>query len=284
MAIRRTSGAAPRRALEQSDEETLEPAPPEDGGEPRELTFRQHVIAFVKEFAAVVVGAVIVASLLRGFVGQMFIIPSESMQNTLQVNDRVLVEKLSSIKRGQIVVFKDPGGWLTGPRAKERGPIGKAFQFIGILPDTSTEHLIKRVVGLPGDSVACCDASGRISVNDQPLEEESYLYMGSDGVQVKPSQIRFEVVVPAGRIFVLGDNRTHSRDSRCHLNDVQAGTTKGASAFVPTDLVVGRAIAVVWPLGNARRLHTPATFEALPAGKVPAPTSPQIDAGPEATC
>jgi signal peptidase I len=284
VAIRRTSAAAPRRALEQSDEETLEAAAPEDAGEPRELTFRQHVIAFAKEFAAVVVGAVIVASLLRGFVGQMFIIPSDSMQNTLQVNDRVLVEKLSSVKRGQIVVFKDPGGWLTGPRAKERGPIGKAFQFIGILPDTSTEHLIKRVVGLPGDSVSCCDTSGRISVNDQPLEENSYLYAGSDGVQVKPSQIRFEVVVPAGRIFVLGDNRVHSRDSRCHLNDVQAGTTKGANAFVPTDLVVGRAIAVVWPLGNARRLHTPATFEALPAGKLPAPTSPQIDAGPEATC
>jgi signal peptidase I len=284
VAIRRTSAAAPRRALEQSDEETLETAPPEDAAEPRELTFRQHVIAFAKEFAAVVVGAVIVASLLRGFVGQMFIIPSESMQNTLQVNDRVLVEKLSSVKRGQIVVFKDPGGWLTGLRSKERGPIGKAFQFIGILPDTSTEHLIKRVVGLPGDRVSCCDASGRISVNDQPLEENGYLYVGPDGVQVKPSQIRFEVVVPAGRIFVLGDNRTHSRDSRCHLNDVQAGTTKGANAFVPTDLVVGRAIAVVWPFGNARRLHTPATFEALPAGKVPAPTSPQIDAGPEATC
>jgi signal peptidase I len=284
VAIRRSSGAAPRRALEQPEEETLEPAAREDGVEPGELTFRQHVIAFVKEFAAVVVGAVIVASLLRGFVGQMFIIPSESMQNTLQVNDRVLVEKLSSVKRGQIVVFKDPGGWLTGPRAKERGPIGKAFQFIGILPDTSTEHLIKRVVGLPGDSVTCCDASGRVSVNDQPLDEKSYLYVGPDGVQVKPSQIRFEVVVPAGRIFVLGDNRTHSRDSRCHLNDVQAGMTKGVGAFVPTDLVVGRAIAVVWPFGNARRLHRPATFEALPAGKVPAPTSPQIDAGPEATC
>jgi signal peptidase I len=284
VASRRTSGAAPRRALEPSVEETPEPASDSAGGEQRELTFREHVVAFVKEFAAVVVGAVIVASLLRGFVGQMFIIPSESMQNTLQVNDRVLVEKLSTVKRGQIVVFSDPGGWLTGPRAKERGPIGKAFQFIGVLPDTSTEHLIKRVVGLPGDRVACCDAMGRVSVNDQPLEEKSYLYVGPDGVQVKPSQIRFEVVVPAGRIFVLGDNRVHSRDSRCHLNDVQAGVTKGSNAFVPSDLVVGRAIAVVWPFDSARRLHTPATFEALPAGKLPAATSPQIDAGPEATC
>jgi signal peptidase I len=284
VATRRTSGHAPRRALEPTDEPTPETSSPADRSEQRELTFSQHVVAFIKEFAAVVVGAVIVASLLRGFVGQMFIIPTESMQNTLQVSDRVLVEKLSSVKRGQIVVFSDPGGWLTGPRAKGRGPIGKAFQFIGVLPDTSTEHLIKRVVGLPGDRVACCDALGRVSVNDQQLAEDGYLYVGPDGVEAKPSQIRFDVVVPAGRIFVLGDNRGHSRDSRCHLNDVQAGVPKGTNAFVPSDLVVGRAIAVVWPFGNARRLHTPATFETLPAGKVPAPTSPQIDAGPEAIC
>ena len=114
------------------------------------------------------VGAVIVASLLRGFVGQMFLIPSISMENTLQVDDRVVVEKLSGIKRGQVVVFKDPGGWLTGSTARERGPIGKAFQFVGVLPDTSTEHLIKRVIGLPGDHVVCCDAAGRLTVNGQP--------------------------------------------------------------------------------------------------------------------
>ena len=129
-------------------------------------TFGQHAGAFVRELLAVVVGAVIVASLLRGFVGQMFIIPSISMQNTLQVDDRVVVEKLQLLNRGQVVVFADPGGWLAGARPAERGPVGRALEFVGVLPDTSTEHLIKRVVGMPGDHVVCCDTQGRITVND----------------------------------------------------------------------------------------------------------------------
>ena len=109
------------------------------------------MLAFLRELGAVVIGAVIVASLLRGFVGQMFVIPSISMENTLHMQDRVLVEKLSSVKRGQVVVFADPGDWLTGtPPTQERGPVGRVLQFVGVLPDTSTEHLIKRVVGLPG--------------------------------------------------------------------------------------------------------------------------------------
>jgi signal peptidase I len=249
-----------------------------------ELTFRQHVVAFFKELTGVVVAAILVSSLLRGFVGQMFLIPSESMEDTLHVNDRVLVEKLSSLKRGQIVVFRDPGGWLTGTDTQGRGPIGKAFQFIGVLPDTSTEHLIKRAIGLPGDHVVCCDDQGRVSVNDQPLNETAYLPITADGSTAKPSTIRFDVVVPADRLFVMGDNREHSRDSRCHLNDVQAGAQKGDNAFVPEDLVVGRAIAVVWPFSNAGALPTPATFENLPAGKIPAPTTAVIDAGSEANC
>ncbi len=270
---------APRRALETSE---LVEYPVRR--EPAGLTFRQHLVAFVKELAAVVVGAVIVASLLRGFVGQMFLIPSASMEETLRIDDRVVVEKLTGIERGQVVVFADPGLWLSGAPAAERGPIGKAFQFIGVLPDTSTEHLIKRAVGLPGDHVICCDPDGRLTVNGQPLEESTYLHTGPNGAQAAPSEIRFDVVVPQEHIFVLGDNRDHSRDSRCHLNDVQAGAGKGQNAFVPTDLVVGRALAVVWPLGHRHRLPVPATFDSVPAAKQPVPTIPEITAGPEANC
>jgi signal peptidase I len=286
VSVRRAAKVAPRRAMEPADSapESARDQGAREESRSAELTFRQHVVAFFKELTGVVVAAILVSSLLRGFVGQMFLIPSESMEDTLHVNDRVLVEKLSSLKRGQIVVFRDPGGWLTGTDTQGRGPIGKAFQFIGVLPDTSTEHLIKRAIGLPGDHVVCCDDQGRVSVNDQPLNETAYLPITADGSTAKPSTIRFDVAVPADRLFVMGDNREHSRDSRCHLNDVQAGAQKGDNAFVPEDLVVGRAIAVVWPFSNAGALPTPATFENLPAGKIPAPTTAVIDAGSEANC
>jgi signal peptidase I len=247
-------------------------------------TFGQHVGAFVRELLAVVIGAVIVASLLRGFVGQMFIIPSISMQNTLQIDDRVVVEKLSSVQRGQVVVFADPGGWLTGTAPAERGPVGRALEFIGVLPDTSTEHLIKRVVGMPGDHVVCCDAKDRITVNDVPLDEVSYLYRSPEGELADPSRIRFDVVVSADRVFVLGDNRAASRDSRCHLNDTAGGQVKGENAFVSLDLVVGRAIAVAWPAGDAHRLGVPATYAGVPAPVGSAPLQPMVKAGPEASC
>jgi signal peptidase I len=275
---------APRRALQPVTEPELDQQELA-ASDSDELSFGQHVIAFFKELTAVVIGAVIVASLLRGFVGQMFLIPSVSMENTLQVDDRVVVEKLGASKRGQIIVFKDPGNWLTGSStAQERGSIGKIFQFVGVLPDTSTEHLIKRAVGLPGDHVVCCDESGRLSVNGQALDETSYLTAGPDGSQVQPSAIKFDVVVPSDHFFVMGDNRDHSRDSRCHLNDVQAGSTKGQNAFVSQDLVVGRAIAVVWPVDRGHRLSIPDTFDTVPSGKEPAPDRASITAGPEASC
>ncbi len=248
------------------------------------MTFGEHLWAFVKELFVVVVGAIVVASLIRGLVGQMFLIPSASMENTLQIDDRVVVEKLSSVKRGQVVVFSDPGGWLNGTTTQERGQLGRALEFVGVLPDASTEHLIKRAVGLPGDHVVCCDARGRISVNDQPLDESSYLYVAPDGARAGPSSIRFDVVVPAKRIFVLGDNRSDSRDSRCHLNDVEDGVMKGENAFVSEDLVVGRAIAVVWPLRGATLLRTPPPFASVGPAAEPAPAEPVIDAGPEADC
>jgi len=280
---RRWVRATPRRALQPVAEPESDQVESLDSDRDH-LTFRQHVFAFFKELTAVVVGAVIVASLLRGFVGQMFLIPSISMENTLQVDDRVVVEKLSGIKRGEVVVFSDPGGWLTGTTTRERGPIGKAFQFVGVLPDPSTEHLIKRVIGLPGDHVICCDPADRLTMNGHALDEASYLGTGPDGVQVQPSAIRFDVVVPRGHFLVMGDNRDHSRDSRCHLNDMQVGATKGKNAFVSQDLVIGRAIAVVWPFDRRHRLPIPDTFETVPSGNQPAPDVAMITAGPEASC
>jgi signal peptidase I len=280
MANRRLE-ARPRRALQPVGERDRAEA--KDSG-PEHLTFGQHVLAFFKELTAVVVGAVIVASLLRGFVGQMFLIPSVSMENTLQVEDRVVVEKLSPIERGEVIVFSDPGGWLNGPTARERGRIGRAFEFVGVLPDTGTEHLIKRVIGLPGDHVICCDEAGRLTVNGQPLNESFYLFTEPDGSPIQPSTIKFDVVVPAGHFFVMGDNRDHSRDSRCHLNDMQEAHAKGENAFVPEDLVVGRAVAVVWPFDRRHRLPVPDSFDTVPAGEQPAPDLARITAGPEASC
>ena len=280
MANRRLT-ARPRRAFRPVGEPGEAEASDSDA---EHLTFGQHVLAFFKELTAVVIGAVIVASLLRGFVGQMFLIPSVSMENTLQVEDRVVVEKLSSIERGEVIVFSDPGGWLTGTTARERGPIGKALEFVGVLPDTSTEHLIKRVIGLSGDRVACCDEAGRLTVNGQALNEGSYLFTELDGAPIQPSRIKFGVVVPAGHLYVMGDNRDHSRDSRCHLNDVQGGRATGQNAFVAEDLVVGRAIAVVWPFDRRHRLPVPDTFDTVPAGERPAPDQARMTAGPEASC
>ena len=141
-----------------------------------------------------------------------------------------------------------------------------------MLPDPSTEHLIKRVIGMPGDRVVCCDSSGRITVNDPPLDETTYLYTEGDGVSVAPSSIEFEVMVPAGHIFVMGDHRDRSSDSRCHLKDT--APAGGQNAFVSLDLVVGRAIAVAWPFDGGIGCLVPDTFDTVPPGKQPAPDRP----------
>jgi signal peptidase I len=232
--------------------------------------------AAAREFVLIVVGALIVSSVLRAFVGQMFIIPSESMENTLLVGDRVVVEKLTDVKRGDVVVFEDPGGWL-GPdeSGEKRGSVGRFFEIVGLLPDSSHGHLIKRLIGMPGDKVACCDSKGRLLVNGQPLDETSYLYPGD-----APSQMDFQVTVPAGRIFVMGDHRSASGDSRVHLQDLDAnGANQGDAAFVPMDKVTGRAILIVWPAGRWAKLGVPDTFKAVPAPG-PAPDKPSISLTP----
>lgn len=237
---------------------------------------RSRFAAFLREVLIVVVGALVVSTLLRAFVGQMFIIPSESMENTLLIGDRVVVQKITDVQRGDIAVFEDPDGWLDSGPAPSPGPIDKVLEFIGFPTASSPEHLIKRVIGMPGDRVVCCDLDGAITVNGTPLDESSYLYTDPDGVQIAPSDIEFDVTVPAGRLFVMGDHRDVSADSRCHLSDLSLDGPKGMGAFVPLDKVVGPAIAIAAPLNRASILHRPATFANIPPPTQPAPSQPVI--------
>ena len=145
------------------------------------------------------------------------------------------------------------------------------LEFIGLPTQSTPGHLIKRVIGLPGDTVVCCDDSGRITVNGYPLDERSYLYIDSDDVQINPSDVRFEVVVPKDRIFVMGDHRDVSADSRCHLSDT-ATTGPGPGGVRPhRQLVVGPAFAIAAPFDRASRLRQPNVFAEVPAATEPAP-------------
>jgi signal peptidase I len=234
-------------------------------------TMGRRAWSFTRELLIVVVGAVVVSSLLRAFVGQMFIIPSQSMENTLLVGDRVIVEKLTHFQRGDVVVFSDPGGWLEEEPADNPAPWDKLFEFIGLPTKSTPGHLIKRVIGMPGDKVVCCTSKGRITVNGYPLDERSYLYTDPDNVQVNPSDVRFEVVVPKDRIFVMGDHRDLSADSRCHLSDLSTNQGIGQAAFVPISLVVGPAVAIAAPFDRTSRLRRPSTFAKVPDPSQPAP-------------
>ena len=189
-------------------------------------------------------------------------IPSASMEATLNVDDRVLVDKFTpwfgwEPERGEVVVFKDPGGWLrqdtgTVPSADPPviGEVKTALTWIGLLPKED-EDLIKRVVGIGGDTVICCDDTGRITVNGVAIDEP---YVKS---QEATARIEFEVTVGPGRVFVMGDNRGNSADSRYHLSDPGQGT-------IPVDLVVGRAVVIAWPYAHWARLNGSEAFAAVP--------------------
>lgn len=198
--------------------------------------------------------ALVLAVGIKAFFLQAFYIPSGSMNDTLVFNDRILVEKPSywsgGPERGDVVVFQDPGGWL-GPTEgqPEAAGFAKVLETFGLYPTGG--HLVKRVIGVGGDRVVCCDDDGRITVNDVPLEESAYLAAGEE-----PSLITFDKTVPEGYLWVQGDNRSQSADSRVHLGDPGGG-------FVPESGVVGKVFAVVWPFGNATFLSRPDAFEAV---------------------
>lgn len=235
-------------------------------------SFGRRVLGWLTEGVLILVGAIVIATILRTFVGQMFVIPSGSMEDTLQVNDRVLVAKFGGFQRGDVVVFEDPGNWLA-PSPPTTNPLKIALEFVGVLPNSGKEHLIKRVIGMPGDHVRYSPEVGRIEVNGHPLDESDYLF-STDGVMVSPATVPFEIVVPAEHIFVLGDHRNASADSRCRLNDVSQNP--GMSAFVPIEKVVGASVAIVAPLDRLSTFNVPATFGDVPDGERPAPESPDL--------
>jgi signal peptidase I len=197
--------------------------------------------------AILVIIAFVTTVLLQNVIVTPFGVPSVSMENTLHVGDRILVNKLSyaasPAQRGDVVVFSDPGGWLEG--ARQSGDNG--------------DYLVKRVIGLPGDHVSCCSTGGRVTVNGRELDEQFAVVPDGSPSALAP----FDVTVPAGDLWVLGDNRQKSRDS----SQTQELKTKG---FVPIANVVGQAVLKIWPLtdispiGSARE-----TF-----GSVPDPTCP----------
>ena len=224
--------------------------------------------SFWREFPILVVIALLLAVVIKTYAIQAFFIPSGSMENTLEINDRVLVNKLvydvRSIHRGDIVVFNGDGSWDPGKAPADTNFVVKFAQ--GFASMFGFGHpgdiLIKRVIGLPGDKVACCDAQGRVTVNGVPLTEQSYLYPGD-----APSEIRFNIVVPPGRLWVMGDHRLISDDSRSHLGDPGGGT-------IPENAVIGRAFVIIWPISRWRILPIPATFEQPKLSAAAPPAAP----------
>ncbi|MHA7135585.1 signal peptidase I [Oerskovia turbata] len=208
--------------------------------------------SLLRETVIILLSALALSWLIKTFLVQAFFIPSASMEDTLVEGDRVMVSRLVpdvfDVHRGDVIVFKDPGNWLPPYVAPDRGPVGNAvtsaMTFVGLLPQDTGEHLIKRVIGLPGDRVVCCDAQGRVSVNGQPIDE-TYIKPGS-----VPSQDPFDAVVPEGMLFVMGDNRQHSADSRYN-------TGKPGGGFVPINNVVGTAFVKVWPLSDFTFMRNP---------------------------
>jgi len=218
--------------------------------------------SLLRELPIIVGSALIVSIIVKTFFLHFFFIPSGSMENTLQVGDRIAVNKFgalfSDIKRGEVVVFADPDNWLgAAPEDSNKGIAGQVKNVlitVGVVPDPAKQFLIKRVIGVGGDTVICCDSAGKLQVNGKSVNEP-YVYENNT-----PSDSKFNVTVPNGYIWVMGDHRAASADSRFHTDDVNKG-------MVPLTKVVGRATFIVWPISNWDFLEKGADLGKLPVKK-----------------
>jgi len=235
-------------------------------------SFLQNVWGGIKEILIIAVMALVLSFIVKTWLIQAFYIPSGSMENTLVRDDRVIVSKLTpgpfDLNRGDIVVFRDPGNWLgTVPETNEGGTresVRRVLQFVGLVPDDSDDHLIKRVIGLPGDHVVCCDKNGQLTINGVSITEP-YIKPGDTPGGGKAS---FDITVPPGKVWVMGDHRSDSSDSRFHDD----GT--GATGSVPIEDITGRSVMIVWPIDHVKWLSVPERVYAdvpPPSGQ-PAPT------------
>lgn len=232
--------------------------------EPRK---RRGFLYFLRDILVIIVIAALVSFLVKTFVVRSFFIPSGSMERTLLIDDRILVDELtpnwSDYDRGDVIVFQDPGGWLPAQvQQPAQSPIAEAVDwvltFVGVSASDSQDHLVKRLIGLPGDHVVCCTPLGQITINGVPVNEE---YVNLPNPDAAASDPGFDVTVPDDSLWVLGDNRYSSQDSRAH-QDLPSG------GFVPIENVVGRAFLTTWPIDRVGTIdfHHEA-FDAVPDSK-----------------
>ena len=207
--------------------------------------------SLLREFPVLVIVALAVSLVIKTFLVQFFFIPSGSMENTLQINDRVAVNKVpfigKSINRGDVVVFRDPDNWLPEPyigdQNKYLAKVKEAFVAVGVLPNPTKQYLVKRVIGVAGDKVECCSKNKKLMINGKEINEP-YIFAGNSA-----SDTNFNVTVPAGKIWVMGDHRAASADSRYHQEDINHG-------MVPTSKVTGKVVGIIWPLKNLGVVHS----------------------------
>ena len=201
--------------------------------------------SLLREFPILVIVALAVSIVIKTFLVQFFYIPSGSMENTLQINDRVAVNKVpfigKSIKRGDVVVFRDPDNWLPEPYVGDQNKflamIKDAFVAVGVLPNPAKQYLVKRVIGVAGDKVECCSKDKKLMINGVEIDEP-YIFAGNTA-----SDTNFNVTVPAGKVWVMGDHRGASSDSRFHQDDINNG-------MVPTAKITGKVVGIIWPIKN----------------------------------